>query len=56
MIDLAHKDLGLALDLARSLGLAIPTGGAALDAYADARAQGRGRQDWTAIYDMLRKA
>ncbi len=55
MIDLAHKDLGLALDLARSLGLAIPTGAAALDAYADARAQGRGRQDWTAIYDMLRK-
>jgi 4-hydroxybutyrate dehydrogenase/sulfolactaldehyde 3-reductase len=54
MIDLAHKDLGLALDLANSLGLEITTGGAALGAYAEARTLGRGRQDWTAIYDMLR--
>jgi 4-hydroxybutyrate dehydrogenase/sulfolactaldehyde 3-reductase len=54
MIDLAHKDLGLALDLGNSLGLPLDIGGAALGAYDTARAQGRGRQDWTAIYAMLR--
>jgi 4-hydroxybutyrate dehydrogenase/sulfolactaldehyde 3-reductase len=54
MIDLAHKDLGLALDLGKSLDLPLETGGAALGAYDRARAQGRGRQDWTAIYAMLR--
>jgi 4-hydroxybutyrate dehydrogenase/sulfolactaldehyde 3-reductase len=54
MIDLAHKDLGLALELAESLGLEVGTGGAALGAYAAARAAGRGRQDWTAIYAMMR--
>jgi 4-hydroxybutyrate dehydrogenase/sulfolactaldehyde 3-reductase len=54
MIDLAHKDLGLALDLAAGLGVAAATGEAARKAYARARAQGRGRQDWTAIYAMAR--
>jgi 4-hydroxybutyrate dehydrogenase/sulfolactaldehyde 3-reductase len=54
MIDLAHKDLGLALDLAASLGVAAPTGLAAREVYAQAQAQGRGRQDWTAIYAMTR--
>jgi len=56
MIDLAHKDLGLALDLAADLGVAVATGQAAREAYARARAQGRGRQDWTAIYAMARTA
>lgn len=54
MIDLAHKDLGLALDLAGSLGVAVATGRAAHEAYAQARTEGRGRQDWTAIYAMTR--
>lgn len=54
MIDLAHKDLGLALDLGRTLGLKLATGAASLGAYDEARAQGRGRQDWTAIYAMMR--
>jgi 4-hydroxybutyrate dehydrogenase/sulfolactaldehyde 3-reductase len=54
MIDLAHKDLGLALDLAMSLGVAAPTGQAAREAYAQAREQGGGQQDWTAIYAMAR--
>jgi 4-hydroxybutyrate dehydrogenase/sulfolactaldehyde 3-reductase len=56
MVDLAHKDLGLALDLAGGLGVAVATGRAAQEAYAQARAQGRGRQDWTAIYTMARAA
>jgi 4-hydroxybutyrate dehydrogenase/sulfolactaldehyde 3-reductase len=54
MIDLAHKDLGLALDLGKSLGLALEVGAAARPAYDAARAEGRGRQDWTAIYAMMR--
>lgn len=54
MIDLAHKDLGLALDLAGDLGVDVATGQAAREAYARARAEGRGRQDWTAIYAMAR--
>ena len=54
MIDLAHKDLGLALDLGKSLGLALEVGGASRSAYDAARAEGRGREDWTAIYAMMR--
>jgi 4-hydroxybutyrate dehydrogenase / sulfolactaldehyde 3-reductase len=54
MIDLAHKDLGLALDLAGELGVGVATGRAAREAYSRAQAQGRGRQDWTAIYAMAR--
>lgn len=49
-IDHAYKDLGLALELGRELGLSLATGAAALPAYEHARADGRGRQDWTAIY------
>jgi 4-hydroxybutyrate dehydrogenase/sulfolactaldehyde 3-reductase len=54
MIDLAAKDLGLALDLAASLSLPVPTGAAAKKVYQQAKEQGRGREDWTAIYAMLR--
>lgn len=58
-IDLAHKDLGLALDLGSSLGLGLDTGQAAKRAYDEARAAGHGRHDWTALYaharDKLRK-
>jgi 4-hydroxybutyrate dehydrogenase / sulfolactaldehyde 3-reductase len=56
MIDLADKDLGLALDLAASLTLPVPTGAAAKTVYEQAKEQGRGREDWTAIYAMLRAA
>jgi 4-hydroxybutyrate dehydrogenase/sulfolactaldehyde 3-reductase len=54
MIDLAHKDLRLALDLAAELGVPVATGRAAREAYTKAQAQGRGRQDWTAIYAVTR--
>ncbi len=56
MVDLAHKDLGLALDLARDIGAPVATGAASREAYDQARAQDRGRQDWTAIYAMMREA
>jgi 4-hydroxybutyrate dehydrogenase / sulfolactaldehyde 3-reductase len=54
MVDLAHKDLGLALELASQLGLAVPTAMAARQAYDLARSAGHGRHDWTAVYAVLR--
>jgi 4-hydroxybutyrate dehydrogenase / sulfolactaldehyde 3-reductase len=53
MVDLAHKDLGLAIELASRLGVEVPTALAARAAYDFARAQGYGRKDWTAIYTVL---
>jgi 4-hydroxybutyrate dehydrogenase / sulfolactaldehyde 3-reductase len=53
MIDLANKDLGIALDVASSVPLPLIVGAAARQVYSMARAQGRGRQDWTALYAML---
>ncbi|HEY7246155.1 MAG TPA: sulfolactaldehyde 3-reductase [Xanthobacteraceae bacterium] len=55
MVDLAHKDLGLALDLAAQLHLAVPTAAAARPVYEHARSAGHGRDDWTAVYAMLRE-
>jgi 4-hydroxybutyrate dehydrogenase/sulfolactaldehyde 3-reductase len=49
MVQLAHKDVRLALDLARSLGIATPLGSAALAALADARAHGMGRDDVSSL-------
>ena len=54
MIDLAHKDLGLALDLGASLNVPMLTGAVAREAYGVARGQGRGRADWTALYQSVR--
>lgn len=55
MIDLAKKDLDIALSLSKELGvpLSLPTQAEAI--YAEAQEAGRGGQDWTAIYDMLHK-
>ena len=55
MIDLAIKDLRLALDLGRSAGTALATGTVARDAYEEASRQGRGREDWTALYALARE-
>lgn len=55
MIDLAMKDLGLALDLAASLNAPAETGRAAAAAYEEARSEGRGREDWTAVYATMRR-
>lgn len=53
MLDMANKDLGLAFEMASSLKVPLFTGGGARQAYSVARAQGRGRQDWTAILPAL---
>lgn len=47
MLDLASKDLGLALDSAARLKVPLHTGAAARQVYAIAQAQGHGREDWT---------
>lgn len=54
MIDLAAKDLGLAVDFAEALDAPLESGRLAREKYAAASAAGRGRQDWTALYDFLR--
>lgn len=54
MIDLAHKDLGIALDVANQLHVPMPLGAASREVYNLARAAGRGRQDWTAILEQAR--
>ncbi|AJR01757.1 Oxidoreductase YihU [Enterobacteriaceae bacterium bta3-1] len=56
MIDLAHKDLGIALDVANQLHVSMPMGAASREVYSQARASGRGRQDWTAILEQVRAA
>ncbi len=54
MIDLARKDLDLALRMSRDAGSSAAMGAAALPVYDSARHQGAGRLDWTAIYDLVR--
>ncbi|MEQ9719679.1 sulfolactaldehyde 3-reductase [Yersinia alsatica] len=54
MIDLAHKDLGIALDVANQLHVTMPMGAASREVYSQARANGRGRQDWSAILQQVR--
>lgn len=56
MVDLAAKDLGLAIDFARSLGVPAVTGETAREIYGRAQKGGRGRQDWTAIYAMAQES
>ena len=53
MIDLAKKDLDIAIKFSESLGVPISLAIQAEKIYADAQSDGRGRQDWTAIFDML---
>jgi 3-hydroxyisobutyrate dehydrogenase-like beta-hydroxyacid dehydrogenase len=49
MVRLGHKDLRLALDMARAFGVRTPVGSAAFDAYGEACRQGLGREDVTSI-------
>jgi len=55
MIDLAKKDLDIALHLARDLNVPLSLPTQAEQIYSDAQEAGRGGQDWTAIYDMLHR-
>ena len=50
MIDLAVKDLRLALKLAESLSTPVAVGAAAQALYVEAQEGGNGRKDWTVLY------
>ncbi len=56
MVDLADKDMGLALEFAGRLGVPAAVGALARQTYATAQAQGHGRDDWTRIYLTVRRA
>ena len=55
MIDLAHKDLGLALETTAKFRTPAFLGAAARQAYTIAQSKGQGRKDWTSIYSTLLK-
>lgn len=55
MVDLAHKDMGLGLDMAAALRSPTVVGAAARQVYTLAQADGRGRQDWTSVYQTVRR-
>ena len=55
MIDLAKKDLDIAIEFSKALDVPISLAIQAEEIYGDAQADGRGGQDWTAIFDMLLK-
>lgn len=48
-VDLADKDLGIALETASKYRLPLPAGAVARQMYSYASAKGYGRQDWTAM-------
>ena len=54
MVDLAHKDLGIALDIANKLHVPMTMGAAAREIYNSASAFGHGREDWTSVLNHLR--
>ena len=54
MVDLARKDLGLALQMGAESGSSLSMGIAAVPFYESAQAQGMGRKDWTALYNLVR--
>ena len=53
-LDHAVKDLGLAVDLAARRGVPVPIGAAALQWGTIGRTQGRGRQDSSCVYEVVR--
>lgn len=54
MVDLAHKDLGIALDIANKLHVPMTMGAASREIYNSASAFGYGRKDWTSIFNHLK--
>ena len=53
-LDFAQKDQGLAVALADALKIETILGKATQDVYAEAQQVGRGQDDWTTVYDMMR--
>ncbi|WP_434637766.1 sulfolactaldehyde 3-reductase [Klebsiella sp. I138] len=55
MVDLALKDLRIAVDVAGQTGAPLSMGIAAETYYASASESGRGRQDWSALLSLVRQ-
>ncbi len=55
MVDLAHKDLGIALDIANKLHVPMYMGAAAREIYSQTSAFGYGRKDWTSVLCFIRQ-
>ncbi|MFD1802569.1 sulfolactaldehyde 3-reductase [Mixta tenebrionis] len=55
MVDLALKDLRIAVDVAHQTGAPLNMGIAAENYYASASENGRGRQDWSALLSQVRQ-
>ncbi len=55
MLDLAHKDQGLAVDLAKSVHVMTPMGTITKEVYELAQSRGLGKFDWTCVYAMMRE-
>ena len=55
-LDLACKDLGLAIELGRAIGVPLQVTGMAQQVYERARARGMGRLDHTAVITLLEEA
>ncbi|AUU03930.1 TPA: sulfolactaldehyde 3-reductase [Raoultella planticola] len=55
MVDLALKDLRIAVDVAGQTGAPLSMGIAAETYYASASENGRGRQDWSALLSQVRQ-
>lgn len=53
MVDLAHKDLGIALDIANKLHVPMTMGAASREIYNSTSAFGHGKEDWTSVYTHL---
>jgi 4-hydroxybutyrate dehydrogenase/sulfolactaldehyde 3-reductase len=54
MVDLALKDLRIAVDVARNNGVPLGMGEVAETYYQTASHDGRGRQDWSALLSQVR--
>ncbi len=55
MLDLAAKDLGLAMQIGAAEGIPLATGAAAQQIYNIAQSKGHGREDWTAMLVNMRE-
>lgn len=55
MVDLAKKDLNIAIKMSEQFGVPLSLARPAETIYSAAQVDGRGAQDWTALYAMLRE-
>lgn len=55
MIDLARKDLEIAISLSEQTGVPLALAREAESVYSAMQTEGRGKDDWTAIYAMMRQ-